>query len=213
MSKKPQPQNDGEITLIKVKTPKFRVSFPNLFEPKAMDEKSAPKFGVTMLFPKSEDDENILAELEKSYDAAIAKGLQDKWNGKLPKNLRSPFRDGDEEEDYCDRDGYPGHIFVRATSTEDNPPGVVHVQRDPATGKRRVIDDPAEVYAGCYAVATVVAYPYSVGNNKGVAFGLQNIMKVEDGESFSGRKAAADDFDDDEWHEYEDSDDDWEDEE
>ena len=206
-------KDNQEPTLLTVITPKFRVSFPNLFEPKAMDEKSQAKFGVTMLFPK-DDKGNYLAELEKSYEAAVAKGLKDKWNGTLPKNLRSPFRDGDEEEDYCDRDGFPGHIFVRASSQEDNRPGVVHIDKDSSTGKRRVVEDPAEVYAGCYAVASVTAYPYSVGNNKGVAFGLNNIMKVEDGQSFGGKRSASDDFGDDAFDEQyatEEEDDEWDD--
>jgi len=193
-------ENTQEPTLITVKTPKFRVSFPNLFEAKAMNEDSKPKFGVTMLFPKDEG-KNYLAELNKSYDAAIEKGLKDKWNGKLPKNLKSPFRDGDEEEDYAERDGFPGHIFVRASSTEDNQPGVVHIQKDPETNKRRNIKDPQEVYAGCYAVATVTAYPYSVGANKGVAFGVNNVMKVAEGDSFGGKRNAADDFDGDDFDE------------
>jgi hypothetical protein len=175
---------------LRATTPKFRVSFPQLFEAKAMEEGQEPKYSVTMLFPKDTD----LSALEEAYDAAVAKGMEDKWKGKKPKNLRNPFRDGDEDENYCDKDGYPGHIFVRASTKTK--PGVIATDVDPSTGKRRVIDDPQEVYAGCYARATVVAYPYDVAGNKGIAFGLQNLQKLEDGESFSGAKSAEDDFDD-----------------
>ncbi len=180
-------------TTTKVLTPMFRVSFPALFQPTAMDEKSTPKYGVTMLFPKSTD----LSVLEKAYKIALKKGIEEKWKGKKPKNLRSPFRDGDEEEDYNERDGFPGHIFIRASSLQK--PGVVDKNCDP-------ILDPAEVYAGCYARATVVAYPYDVAGNRGIAFGLQNLQKLKDGEAFSGRKPASQDFD-----EWEDDDDDYDD--
>lgn len=184
MSKKTKAKNPA-----KAMTPKFRVSFPELYEAKAMEEGQKAKYGITMLFPKGTN----LKALEKAHDAALEKGIQDKWNGKKPKNLRSPFRDGDEEDGYCDRDGFPGHIFVRASSLQK--PGVIDADKDR-------IDDPAEVYAGCYARATVVAYAYDVAGNKGVAFGLQNVQKLKDGESFSGRMKAEDEFD-----EYEDEDD------
>ena len=39
------------------------------------------------------------------------------------------------------------------------------------------------------------AYGYDKAGNKGVAFGLQNLQKLGDGERFSGRTAAEDDFD------------------
>ena len=180
----------------KAMTPKFRVSFPQLFEPSAMDENSKPKYGVTMLFPKDVS----LAKLKKAHDKALEEGIEKLWKGKKPKNLRSPFRDGDEEEDYCDKDGYADHIFVRASSLQK--PGVIDADKDK-------ISDPAEVYAGCYARATVVAYAYDVAGNRGVAFGLQNVQKLKDGEAFSGRMKAEDEFD--EWED-EDLDDDYDDE-
>ena len=166
----------------KAMTPRFRVSFPQLFEAKAMDENSKPKYGVTMLFPKDVD----LSKLKKAHKVALEEGVEKLWKGKKPKNMRSPFRDGDTEEDYCEKDGYPGHIFVRASSLDK--PGVVDADTDR-------ISDPAEVYAGCYARATIVAYPYDVAGNRGVAFGLQNVQKLKDGEAFSGRMQAEDEFD------------------
>lgn len=179
MSKDKKPANPK-----KAMTPRFRVSFPALFEAKGMenDPSSKPKYGVTMLFPKSTD----LSKLKKAHDAALEEGIEKLWKGKKPKNLRSPFRDGDTEEDYCEKDGFPGHIFVRASSLDK--PGVVDADTDR-------ISDPAEVYAGCYARATVVAYAYDVAGNRGVAFGLQNVQKLKDGEAFSGRMKAEDEFD------------------
>lgn len=54
--------------------------------------------------------------------------------------------------------------------------------------------DPSEVYSGCYMRATLTAYAYDKGGGKGVSFGLQNLMKVKDGEPLSSRATAENDF-------------------
>jgi hypothetical protein len=40
----------------------------------------------------------------------------------------------------------------------------------------------------------VTAYAYDKAGNRGVAFGLQNIQKLKDGEAFDGRSKPEDDF-------------------
>ena len=161
----------------KITTPEFRVSYANVFEP-AKFEGQPSKYGVTMLFPKTAD----ISGLKKLAAAAVA----EKWPAKeqRPKGLRSPFRDGDTEKQ--DTQGYEGMIFIRANSKQK--PGVVDRQRN------MIVDD-SEFYSGCYARATLTAYAYDTKGNRGVAFGLQNIQKLRDGEPFSGRTNAEDDFD------------------
>lgn len=158
-----------------VMTPEFRVSFPYVFERgKGMDGKEG-KYSVTMLFGDGAD----LSELKK----AAAEVVKATWGDKPPSNIRSPFRD---QADKADKDGYePGRIFINATSKER--PGLVDQSLND-------IIDSSEFYAGCYARATVRAYAYDRNGNRGVAFGLQNIQKLRDGEPFSGRTKAADDF-------------------
>lgn len=163
------------------KTPEFRVSFPNVFKPFAFEGQDA-KYSIVMLFPKSTD----LKELQ----ALAKKAIEDKWTDpvkreqvlKNPK-FKNPFRDGDTERP--DTDGYAGMIFITATSKQK--PGVVDRNVQPI-----ISED--EFYAGCYAKASVTAYAYDKAGNVGVAFGLQNVMKVRDGESFSGRRRPEDDF-------------------
>lgn len=158
----------------KVLTPKFRVSFPTVFVPRAAMDGAEVKYSITMLFPKDAD----LSRLK-----AIAKqAATEKWGDKIPKDLRSPFRDGDTKE----LDGYAGMIFVAASSKMK--PGLVNGNREP-------IIDSGEFYAGCYARATVNAYAYDRNGNKGVAFGLQNIQKLGEGTPFSGRTKPEEDFD------------------
>jgi hypothetical protein len=159
-------------------TPVFRVAFQSVFKAKAFSEDQDPKFEITMLFPKGSD----LSELKRVAKLAVS----EKWGDSPPKNLRSPFKDGDEKE----YDGFAGHITVKAVS--DRRPGLV--DRD---GTKIISEE--EFYSGCYAVATVVAFPYGGKGSPyspGVSFGLRNIMKIRDGEPFEGGATAEEDFED-----------------
>lgn len=159
-------------------TPVFRVAFQSVFKAKAFSEDQDPKFEITMLFPKGSD----LKELKRVAKLAIS----EKWGDNPPKNLRSPFKDGDEK----DYDGFAGHISVKAVS--DRRPGLV--DRD---GTKIISEE--DFYSGCYAIATVVAFPYGGKGSPwspGVSFGLRNIMKIRDGEPFEGGATAEEDFED-----------------
>jgi hypothetical protein len=167
---------DSAIATKRCMTPEFRVSFPSMFKPKAFEGQEA-KFGLTMLFPKTTD----LKELKRAaFNAAVEKwGTKDKW----PKNLRLPFRDGNEK---ADMEGYKDTTFVSATSKQQ--PGLVN------KAVEEIISE-AEFYPGCYARATLIAFAYDQKGNKGVSFSLQNVQKIRDGKSFSGRRKASDEFD------------------
>jgi hypothetical protein len=195
------------MTSENIKTPEFRVSFPYVFEPQPLREGDeagkVPKYSVTMLFPKGAD----LTGLKKAVQAVLVEKFgadQKKW----PKGLRLPFRDQGEKVrkdsnggTMTDSDGNPvlqdghvdGAVFISATSK--NRPGLVSTKPDPRNPKLPApIDDPAEFYAGCYAVASVRPYHYKVKGNEGIAFGLQNIQKTKDGDPLGGRMRPQDEF-------------------
>lgn len=180
----------------RVKTPKFRAAFVTLFEPRGMDDDPDGKksYSVTMLFDKNAD----LSEMKKAVEAAIQK----KWGNKRPANLRLPFRDaGEKAGEY---EGFKkGMTFVTARTYDK--PQVVDQDVNPITDRK-------ELYSGCYAWATVVAGAYEARGNKGVAFYLNNVQKLADGEPLGGTSRAEDDFkpvdsDDDEDEDDEDLDD------
>lgn len=164
---------------LKITTPKFRVSFPNLDQPRGF-EGQEPKYSITMLFPKNTDMGWIR---EKLTETMVAKFGPNKAN--WPKGLRNPIRDGDEMESPLK--GYDGHYFIKA-STKDKP-GCVNAQCDD------IIDVRGELYAGCYARATVALSYYDKAGNKGIGVWLNNIQKLGDGESFGGKRDAKSDFD------------------
>ncbi len=163
----------GDIIL----TPRFRISFPWLFEaqPPMAGSVGSPMYSVVMLFSKETD----LSALKKAASAAAASMWPDP--AKRPKTFRSPFRNGDEKQ----LDGYAGMIYVTAKSKTR--PGVVDQSVKP-------IMDQSVIYAGAYAIAQVTCYAYDRAGNSGVGFGLSNIQKVADGDPFTARSKPQDVF-------------------
>jgi len=174
-----KPANKMDIAKKKVITPIFRVSFPQVFTPKQFGDQK-PKYSLTMLFDKKTDIKTIK---QAAFNAALEQfGSKERF----PKNMKWPWRDGDQKEDVA---GYAGHIFISASAKESSQPGLVDKDRQPILNER-------DFYAGCYARAELIAFYYDQQGNKGVSFSLQNIQKWKDGEAFSGRKNAEDVFDD-----------------
>lgn len=163
----------------KVTTGKVRLSYAHLFEAHAI-EGNEPKYSVSVIIPKS-DTETLNAIKEAVNEAKeLGKG---KFGGKIPANLKTPLRDGDSERP--DDDAYKNCYFLNASSK--NKPGVVGKDVQP-------ILDATEVYSGCYGRLTLNFYAFSASGNKGIAAGLGNVQKLEDGEPLSGFTRAEDDF-------------------
>jgi hypothetical protein len=162
-----------------VVTPKFRVSFPSVFQKRKIEGQNddQAKFSIQMIFPKK-DDITVLK-------AAVRAAVIEKWGTdqtKWPKNLVLPFRDGTEK----DYDGYgPDVIFISASS-----------KIKPRLVGPDMVDiiEPSEFYGGCYARASLNAYGWEYMGKKGVSFGLRNIQKMADGEPFGGGSKPEDDF-------------------
>lgn len=174
---------NGQV-ITKVRTGEVRLSYVHLFEAHAIDDGDA-KYSVSLIIPKS--DTKTINAINKAVKAAIEQGKTSKWNGKVPSGLKLPLRDADAEgkEDEAYADAY----FVNANSS--NKPGVVLNFR--ANGKF-VEASPEDVYSGCYGIASVNFYPYSAKGSKGIACGLNNIMKVRDGDNLGGSVDADTDF-------------------
>lgn len=158
-----------------------RISFANIFEPKAING-GDEKYSVSCVIPKS--DKATLMKIHKAVEAAKEDGKVRKWNGKIPPNLKLPLRDGDI--DRPDDETYQDCMFVNATSKDA--PGIVDRRVQPVT-------DPMMVYSGCYCNVSVNFYAFNANGNRGVAAGLSNIQFVRDGGRLSGRVSAEAEFD------------------
>lgn len=165
----------------KVVTGKVRFSYLHVFEPQGVNG-SEPKYSVSLIIPK--EDKETIAAIEKAIDDAKENG-RGKFGGKIPANLKTPLRDGDE--DRPEDENYADCFFVNANSKTK--PGLVYKNGDP-------IEDELDLYSGCYGRASITFYAFNTNGNKGIACGLNNLMKLEDGESLGGRVSAERDFED-----------------
>ncbi len=161
----------------KVITPECVASYANVWEPRETPGGEL-KFSASLIFGKTAD----LTLLKKAAKNAVI----NRWGKdpkKWPKNLRSPFRDGDT--DRPNDEAYQNSIFINASSK--NKPGIVDSNIQP-------IMDQAEFYSGVVARASINFFAYDTAGNKGIGVGLNNLMKVRDGEHLGGAASAEHDF-------------------
>lgn len=171
-------------TTTKVVTGKVRFCYVNVFEPTAMAEGDTPKYNICILIPKT--DTKTLEKIKKAIETAkqAGKAILANKNGQIPADaaLKLPLRDGDIERP--DDPAYQGMMFINANSKRK--PSVV--DRDLAP-----IMQQEEFYSGCYGRASINFYAFNV-QSKGVAAGLNNLQKLEDGEALAGGSTADEDF-------------------
>jgi len=161
----------------RVVTPVGRLSYAHVFEPYAFNETDTPKYSCELIFDEGTDLKALKAAANVAAEEFFGKG-------KIPKNLRTPFRDGSDRE----QEAYEGKTFIGARS-KDQPGIVIGPNRDECVDRN-------EVYSGCRARLSVTAFGYDHMGNKGVTFALNHVWKVEDDEPFGDRVSAADEFSD-----------------
>lgn len=172
------PQN----TDTKVITGTVRLGYAHVWEAKAIQEGQEAKYSACLLIPKS--DKKTIDKIHKAIEAAKQAGIS-KFGGQVPKKLKTPLRDGDTDDTRGGDEDCAGCYFINASAKTK--PGIVDRNTQP-------IIDSDEVYSGCYVVASINFYAYNTNGNKGIACGLNHIMKVRDGEYLGGRGRAEDDF-------------------
>ena len=172
----------NQVNSTKVVTGKVRFCYVNVFEPTAMNEGDTPKYNICVLIPKS--DTATIDKINKAVEAAKEAGkakLADK-NGRIPANLKLPMRDGDVERP--DDPAFEGMYFINANSMRQ--PSIVDRSLNPIMSRD-------EFYSGCYGRASINFYAFNV-SSKGIAAGLNNLQKLEDGEMLAGGSTAEEDF-------------------
>lgn len=165
-----------------------RLSYVHAFTPEATADGADKKYSVSVIIPKSNTKlvEQIKAAITAAYTAGIGK-----FGGKLPAKgtWKVPLRDGDLERP--DDEAYANSYFINCSSK--NKPGIVKVN---PTGNPKfiAITDEQELYSGCYGHVSVNFFAFNNAGNKGVAAGLNNILKSRDGDFLGGRTSAESDF-------------------
>lgn len=187
----------------RLKTPRFRVSFPSVFE-KASYNNGTPRYSIVGLFyPKtfSEGDKAKWIALRAQLDVVSLEAYKKKWR-ELDRGIyKIPFHKGSEKtyQGYGD----PEMIYFTMANSKRRPQILNINGVDSITA-----ENSEEFYAGCWARASV--NPYAFDNiGKGLAIGLGNLRKLKDDESFEGFTSAEDDFGDEPEEGFEDDDDDF----
>jgi hypothetical protein len=159
-------------------TPAGRASYPNVFEPRAYGDQE-PEFGVNVIF----DDDADLTELEAAINAVAAA----KWGKKLPSNLQTPIRVGDDES----KPEYFGKRFISAKKkAKRGKPGVVDERRKPITQESGLF------YPGVVCRISCRPFAWSYMGKNGISLGLGNVQRIGDGERFGGSDDPNDEFTD-----------------
>lgn len=163
----------------------FRLSYPHLSKPSKMGENDALRYSIEMIFDKTGDLAPSLAPFKAAVDAAATlKFGADK--AQWPSPLKRPFRDGDKpvkNKKTGKMEVKPEHVgkwVMRASTLAEY--GAPEIR-----SKKNEVIDPSKFYAGCYAIANVLANGYSFGNNEGVSFILNGVQFYKDGTPFGGK--------------------------
>jgi hypothetical protein len=197
---------------IKVHTPEFRVSYPQVFQPKAVNPKDEPKYSCVGLIPKEVDlSKPIVNKKGKEISMGMRKAMIKLLKKAYPEEFAAHgtnwkewdnrpvliFRDGDKDKKYSKQKGYPGHFFFRMSSKDV--PGLVDVKRG-KDGKRLPITEDkggARIfYPGCWARAVISMTTWEYMGKIGVTCYLNSLMKTRDDEPLGNRADAQTDFDD-----------------
>ena len=165
-----------------------RLSYCNLFQPRANQAGQEPKFSVTVLVPKT----NTAAKsaIDAAINAALEAGVSKCWNGVKPPVPSICVHDGDGVRP---SDGQPfgaeckGMWVFTASCKADRPPFVVDANVQP-------IINQVDVYSGMWGRVNVTFFPYNSAGKKGIGCGLNGVQKLRDGDPLGSRVTAEEAF-------------------
>lgn len=155
--------------------PRAILLFPFL----AVPDKKGKYSGLFILDP---NDKTVKKAIDEASEMVMALA-EDEWGGKAAKlikegRIRLPFKRGWEKYSYpLPKDA----VGINAKSKYQ--PAVVYPWAGP-DGKLAPIPEAKlaeEIYSGVIVRASFRPYAYSADGNEGIAFGLGNIQKLEDG--------------------------------
>ena len=171
----------------KITTGKVRFSYAHIFEPQESQGGGDPRYGVTLLIPKS--DTVTVGKIKEAMEEARENFCKRNGSNALPAKPTHTLHDGDGLRDSGEPFGPECKGCYVITVSSKVKPIIVDSMRN-------AITDPTEVYSGCYGRAAINFYGYNRNGRKGISAGLLSVQKLHDGDPLGGNIGSADDFDD-----------------
>ena len=168
----------------RIRIDNVRLSFPNVFVPKAAKPGDTPKYSAAGLMEKTHPQ---LAAL----GALVTKVAKEKWGEKAATILtelkaanKLPVHDGDAK---ASQPGYAGMLFINASNSI--PPTVLDENKNPITVNA------GKIYAGVYVNFAIDVWAQDNAYGKRVNASLAGLQFVKHGERLAGGGIASpDDF-------------------
>jgi hypothetical protein len=137
------------------------LSYPHLFTPRRVNEKSDPKYSANLILPPSFNWTPV--------QLAVEEAIATKFGNKVPTNLAMPW-------DIVEDGPYAGYYQIKASSQAERPPRVVtQDRRDAGPHEQQMF------FPGAVVNAYVRMFGYDTAGNRGVAAGLNGIQLVNCG--------------------------------
>ena len=171
---------------MKIKLQNVRLSFPDLFVPRAFKPGDEPKYKATFLVPQ--DDPQV-----KVIEAKILKVVTEFLKGDAKKAEKTINLIRGNANKFCWQDGdnrtYDGYDGMMALSAKNSVrPSVFDQLLSPLTKAD------GKPYAGCYVNASVDIFAYD-SSGIGVSASLRGVQFARDGDAFAaGRPADSSEF-------------------
>lgn len=164
---------------MKIKLTNVRLSFPNIFKPKAFEEGQEASYGATFILDKSKH-----GALIKEIRAGVKEIAEEYFKGKVPGMVaqKHPLREGAEKEEL---DGYGDDVMFISSRCKARPT-VVDRDMTPLT------EEDGKPYGGCYVNATLRLWVQDNKFGKRVNAQLRAIQFVKDGPAFGQAPVNAD---------------------
>jgi hypothetical protein len=166
-------------------TPKFRVAFPQVAEPKVFAPGQKGRYSCVALFRPSEftnKDKQKWAALIAACNNASVETFKRPMKELDRRVYGTPFHRGVERGEYA---GFGAGVIFFTMSAYTRRPGLVGPD-----GVTSV--DPPDLYPGCYARASV--NPFANAQWKSISIGMNHLQKLSEGERLDGATTAEEDF-------------------
>ena len=156
------------------------VAYPHVFAPVKKNDSDKAKYSACILIDKN--DTQAMQLINEAVEGA--KVLYKEQFGAPKGRLKTVVHDGDE--DRPDDPVFANTLYINASSNRK--PGVKMIEAG------MLVDclDEEEFYSGVKGAAGLRFYPYNNSGACGISAGLNNVLKLEDGEKLSGTGMSAD---------------------